>query len=77
MENKKKWLLPLKVPSLQVELADDDVTDESLDRSESDPFARIPIPNVGPASFLRPPPSFHTMPKRGLIILSPNSPCRR
>ena len=84
MEVEKRPLLSLRVPSLQIELAEDpEGFDESPpDRSDSEQEAHFLTPSLGlglgssSASFLKPPPTFHTLPKRGLIIVSPNSPRR-
>ena len=87
-ENEKRPLLSLRVPSLQVELADEpEGFDESPpERSESERETQFLTPSLclgfglgfgsGSSSFLKPPPTYHTLPKRGLIIVSPNSPRR-
>ena len=81
-ENEKRPLLSLRVPSLQVELADEpEGFDESPpERSESERETQFLTPSLclgfGSGSFLKPPPTYHTLPKRGLIIVSPNSPRR-
>jgi hypothetical protein len=82
---------PIRVPSLQVDLVSDDDGKSDLsspDQSESTDFGfrdRNPIPisiqnpnpNQSSISYLKPPPTCYTLPKRGLVILSPNIPNKR
>jgi hypothetical protein len=69
---------PIRVPSLQIDLADveDDVSDLSSP-DQSDAVAPTTSASNRLISYLKPPPTAHTFPKRGLIILSPNTPNKR
>jgi hypothetical protein len=65
---------PVPIPSLQIELVGDPSVDENVSPDRSETSSRTSY--LLPMSHLRPP-SFHTVPKRALLILSPNSPYKR
>ena len=68
--------LSINIPSLQIDYADsEDDTDEDLDRDGLEMATREKVPIS--VSYLKPPPTCHTLPRRSLIILSPISPNKR
>ena len=75
---------PIRVPSLQIELVgDDDDCDDITSYSDaismnSDAILCSPANSYSNnVSYLKPPPTTYTYPRRGLIIISPNSTNKR
>ncbi len=75
--SKKHRALKIRVPSLQIDLVDDEEPVE--DQAERLKALRTQLTSSRSfnSSLLRPPSSIHTLPRRGIIILSPDTTPKR